>query len=306
MVEGEAIPCGATTSEPATAFPPEGDFPMKTWFITGASRGLGAEIADRALRAGDNVVATARDPSALSSRFGERANLLAARLDVTQPTEPNAAVQAALGRFGAIDVLVNNAGHGLVGAVEEASAAEIQQLFSVNVLGLLSVTRAVLPSMRARRRGHVINMSSIGGYRGATGFGVYCATKFAVEGLSEAMRAELAPLGVHVTAVEPGYFRTDFLDPASLRTSAAVIADYAQTAGRIRAQVGDLNHRQPGDPAKLGEAILRLANVPEPPVRLPLGDDTVAAISAKHARDREILETWGNLALETGHRQDEI
>jgi NAD(P)-dependent dehydrogenase (short-subunit alcohol dehydrogenase family) len=211
-----------------------------------------------------------------------------------------------LGRFGAIDVLVNNAGHGLVGAVEEASAAEIQQLFSVNVLGLLSVTRAVLPSMRARRRGHVINMSSIGGYRGATGFGVYCATKFAVEGLSEAMRAELAPLGVHVTAVEPGYFRTDFLDPASLRTSASVIADYAQTAGRVRAQVGDLNHQQPGDPAKLAEAILRLANMPEPPVRLPLGADTVAAIAAKHARDREILATWGNLASETGHRQDEI
>jgi NAD(P)-dependent dehydrogenase (short-subunit alcohol dehydrogenase family) len=109
-----------------------------------------------------------------------------------------------------------------------------------------------------------------------------------------------------VTAVEPGYFRTDFLDPASLRTSASVIADYAQTAGRVRAQVGDLNHQQPGDPAKLAEAILHLANVPEPPVRLPLGDDTVAAISAKHARDREILETWGNLALETGHRQDEI
>ncbi|WP_421736398.1 oxidoreductase [Caulobacter sp.] len=277
---------------------------MKTWFITGAARGLGAQITERALQAGDNVIATARDPSAVATRFGERANLLAARLDVTQPAEAKTAVQAALDRFGAIDVLVNNAGYGLVGAVEEASASEIEQLFAVNVFGLLAVTREVLPSMRARRGGHVINMSSIGGYRGAAGFGVYCATKFAVEGLSEALQAELAPLGVHVTAVEPGYFRTDFLDPASLKISAPTIADYAGTAGAVRTRVGGLNHQQPGDPARLADAVLRLANMPAPPVRLPLGADTVAAIAAKHARDSEILATWGGWAADTGHQAD--
>ncbi|WP_066681142.1 oxidoreductase [Caulobacter sp. CCH9-E1] len=277
---------------------------MKTWFITGAARGLGARIAERALQAGDRVVATARDPSAVTMRFGQRANLLAARLDVTQPAQAKTAVQAALDQFGPIDVLVNNAGYGLVGAVEEASAGEIEQLFAVNVFGLLAVTRAVLPTMRARRSGHIINMSSIGGYRGAAGFGVYCATKFAVEGLTEALHAELAPLGIHVSAVEPGYFRTDFLDPTSLKISQPAIADYAETAGAVRIRVDGLNHQQPGDPAKLAEAVLRLANMPAPPVRLPLGADTVAAIAAKHARDSEILATWGGLAADTGHRAD--
>ncbi len=273
---------------------------MKTWFITGAARGLGARIAEAALEAGDRVVAAARNPAAVTERFGRADNLLATALDVTQPAQVKAAVQAATDRFGAIDVLVNNAGYGLLGAVEEASAEDVQRVFAVNVFGLLTVTREVLPIMRARRAGHIINMSSIGGYRGAAGFGVYCATKFAVEGLTEALHAELAPLGVHVSAVEPGYFRTEFLDAASLQTSQPEISDYANTAGLVRRRVVELNKQQPGDPAKLADAVLRLTRSDEPPVRLPLGADTVAAIVAKHARDAEILAKWGDVATASG------
>ena len=205
---------------------------MKTWFITGASRGFGALVVERALKKGDRVVATARNPQAVIDRFGENPNLLAVALDVTDEGQATAAARAAVDRFGGIDILLNNAGFGLMGAVEETSAAEVETVFRTNVFGLLAVTRAVLPYMRERRSGHIINISSITGYSAVTGFGVYSATKFAVEGLSEALHSELAPLGIHVTSVEPGFFRTDFLDASSLLVSPARIADYAETAGK--------------------------------------------------------------------------
>jgi NAD(P)-dependent dehydrogenase (short-subunit alcohol dehydrogenase family) len=273
---------------------------MTVWFITGASRGFGALVAQRALEKGDTVVATARDPKAIVDRIGSHPGLLALALDVTQRDQAFAAAQAAVDCFGAIDVLLNNAGFGLMGAVEEASQDEIEAVFRTNVFGLLAVTQAVLPHMRKARSGRILNISSIGGYRGSAGFGVYGATKFAVEALSEALRAELAPLGIHVTAVEPGYFRTDFMDASSLKVSRTVIADYSETAGKVRANAGRVNGAQPGNPARLAAIMVELAHHPDPPVRLPLGADTVAAIEAKHASDAAILDRWRTVSLSTG------
>ena len=272
---------------------------MKTWFITGASRGFGALVAQLALNNGDNVVATARDPRSIAARLGEHPRLLALALDVTDEAQAHAAAAAAVARFGGIDVLLNNAGYGLLGAVEEATGAEVEALYRTNVFGLLAVTRAVLPQMRAQRSGRILNISSIGGYRAAAGFGVYCSTKFAVEGLSEALHAELAPLGIHATVVEPGYFRTDFLDSTSLSVSSGSIDDYNATAGAVRGAAAGLNHQQPGDPERLARVLLEFADAPNPPVRLPLGSDTVAAIEAKHSADAQLLETWRTVAIST-------
>ncbi|TCR66568.1 oxidoreductase [Bosea sp. BK604] len=272
---------------------------MATWFITGASRGFGARIARLALAKGDNVAATARNPHAVSEQLGEHPNLLPLALDVTDEAQCRAAAAAAVERFGRIDVLLNNAGYGLLGAVEEASAAEVEALYRTNVFGLLAVTRAILPQMRAQRSGRILNISSIGGYRAGAGFGVYSSTKFAVEGLSESLHAELAPLGIHVTVVEPGYFRTDFLDSSSLAVSKASIADYHETAGKVRNVASGLNHEQPGDPDKLAKVLVDFADAPNPPVRLPLGSDTVAAIAAKHASDDKILAEWRAISVST-------
>src|SRR5690606_7587786 len=184
-------------------------------------------------------------------------------------------------------------------AVEEASGAEVEKLYRTNVFGLLAVTRAVLPIMRAQRAGRILNISSIGGYRAAAGFGVYCSTKFAVEGLSEALHAELAPLGIHVTVVEPGYFRTDFLDATSLSVSPASISDYNATAGAVRNVASDLNHAQPGDPQRLARVLVEFVASPNPPVRLPLGSDTVAAIEAKHEADAAIVAEWRSVSVST-------
>jgi NAD(P)-dependent dehydrogenase (short-subunit alcohol dehydrogenase family) len=268
---------------------------MKTWFITGASRGFGLRIARLALERGHNVVATARNAASV----GAHERLLALSLDVTDESQAHTAAATAVERFGQIDVLLNNAGFGLLGAVEEATAHEVERLYRTNVFGLLHVTRAVLPYMRARRSGHILNISSIGGYRGAAGFGIYSSTKFAVEGLSEALYAELAPLGIHVTVVEPGYFRTDFLDASSLSVSQNGIADYNGTAGAVRGRAADLNHSQPGDPERLAQVLVDFTDATDPPIRLPLGSDTVAAIEAKHAADAAILAKWRRVSVST-------
>jgi NAD(P)-dependent dehydrogenase (short-subunit alcohol dehydrogenase family) len=272
---------------------------MKTWFITGASRGFGHRIAKLALEQGDNVVATARSAEAVIEALGRRERLLALSLDVTDEAQAKATAAAAVEAFGSIDVLLNNAGFGLLGAVEEASAEDVERVYRTNVFGLLNVTRAVLPTMRAQRSGRILNISSIGGYRAGPGFGVYSSTKFAVEGLSESLHAELAPLGVHVTVVEPGYFRTDFLDATSLTVSGGEIADYAETAGRVRRIAAELNHGQPGDPDRLAQVLVDFADAANPPVRLPLGSDTVAAIEAKHISDAEIVAKWREVSVST-------
>lgn len=272
---------------------------MRTWFVTGASRGFGALIAERALQNGDAVVATARNPTDVRVRLGDHPNLLAVPLDVTHEEQAHQAVADAIKRFGRIDVLVNNAGFGLLGAVEEASAAEVERVFGTNVFGLLAVTRAVLPHMRRQRSGHVLNVSSIGGYQAYQGWGVYGATKFAVEGISEALAQEVAALGIRVTVVEPGFFRTDFLDQHSLVKTALEIDDYEGSVGAVRRFAESANHAQPGDPSKLAEAILALVNAPTPPLRLPLGSDTVARIEAKNAFVGSELAAWRELALST-------
>lgn len=272
---------------------------MKTWFITGASRGFGALIVERALAKGDAVVATARNPQIVVERFGTHPNLLAVALDVTNEVQAVAAAKAAIDRFGRIDILLNNAGFGVMGAVEETSAAEVEAVYRTNVFGLLTVTRAILPHMRGARSGRILNISSIGGYRGAAGFGIYSSTKFAVEGISEALHDELAPLGIHVTAVEPGYFRTDFLDASSLSVSANRIPDYDATAGKVRTVATGLSHNQPGDPQKLADVLVAFVDAPNPPVRLPLGSDTVAAIKRKHDDDRAILAEWRTVSVST-------
>ncbi len=272
----------------------------KTWLITGASRGFGAEIAKAVLAAGDAVIATARNQTALQL-LGASKDLLAVSMDVTQETQVQEAVAAGLDKFGQIDVLVNNAGFGLLGAIEESTLEEVESLYRTNVFGVLNVIRAVLPSMRQHRSGHIINLSSIGGYRASAGWGIYNSTKFAVEGITEALHHELAPLGIHVTVVEPGYFRTDFLDHTSLRKTATQISDYAETVGKIRAFAAERNHQQPGDPTKLAQAILQLAAANKPPLRLPLGTDTLQAIAQKNAYVEQETATWRALAESTNY-----
>jgi NAD(P)-dependent dehydrogenase (short-subunit alcohol dehydrogenase family) len=271
----------------------------RVWFITGASRGIGALIAEAALADGNAVVAAGRNVTAIVERLGDSAALLPVALDVTDEAQAKAAMQAAVDKFGRVDVLVNNAGFGLLGAVEECADKDVRRMYDTNVFGLLNVTRAVLPTMRANCSGHVINISSIGGYRGSAGFGVYSSTKFAVEGITEAMHAELKPLGIRATVVEPGYFRTDFLDASSLVVAPDVIDDYDATSGAVRRKAMQLNHNQPGDPKKLAAAMIRLVDAPAPPLRLPLGTDTLAAIATKNAYVTQETEAWKELSAST-------
>jgi NAD(P)-dependent dehydrogenase (short-subunit alcohol dehydrogenase family) len=272
----------------------------KTWFITGAGRGLGADIATAALKAGDRVVATGRQRSAVSDRLGpDNANLLALALDVSDAGQARTAVAAALARFGAIDVLVNNAGYGHLGYFEETTAADIEAQYATNVFGLFNVTRAVLPAMRAARQGHVFNLSSVAGYRGIETGSLYCSSKFAVEGFSEALAGELAPFGIHVTIVEPGPFRTDFLTPESLRFVATEVADYADRRDAMRASFEQRNGRQPGDPVLLAEALVKLAGEAKPPLRFTAGAMAVNGLDAKLAAMKVELDRWRELALAT-------
>ncbi|KRB83588.1 oxidoreductase [Duganella sp. Root198D2] len=275
----------------------------KVWFITGASRGFGLLIARDALERGDSVVAAARNPQAIVDALGVHPKLLPVQLDVTKEAAAVVATQAAIERFGRIDVLVNNAGYGILGAVEETSAEEVRRNYETNVFGLLNVSRAVLPVMRQQRSGRVLNISSLGGYQAYYGWGVYGSTKFAVEGLSEAMTQELAPLGVHVTVVEPGFFRTDFLDATSLVETAVRIEEYQDTVGAMRTFAAGANHAQPGDPARLSQAVLKLADAEQPPLRLQLGSDAVARAYAKHRQVEQELAQWKELALSTDFEQ---
>ncbi|CAM4136435.1 putative oxidoreductase [Mycobacterium basiliense] len=274
----------------------------KVWFLTGASRGFGLEIARAILSRGDRVVATARRADQLRTHLPDAdGSMLAVDLDVTNAEQVTRAVQAAVDAFGRIDVVVNNAGRGLLGAVEEASDAAIRAVYEVNVFGTLTVLRGVLPIMRGQRAGHVINISSVGGLLGSAGWGIYNSTKFAMEGFSEALAKELAPLGIWVTIVEPGYFRTDFLDVSSLGTEETVIADYEPTAGAMRAHALDVNHAQPGDPVKAAAAIVDIASATEPPVHLLLGTDCVAAVEEKIQQLTSDINSWRDVSVSTDH-----
>ena len=266
------------------------------WLVTGAARGLGLEIARAALAEGHAVIATARDEERVAEALADAPadRLLAARLDVGDRVGAEAVVAAGELRFGSIDVLVNNAGFGLLGTVEEVSDAEARAIFDTNVFGLLTVTRAVLPGMRRRGSGRILNIGSMAGFDVSASWALYAASKFAVEAISDGLRLELAPLGIHATVVEPGLLRTDFLDDSSLRRAERTIEDYGMAGVRDWADAN--NRAQPGDPVKAARAIVALATIAEPPARLPLGDDAIACIEGKLERVAGELERWRPLA----------
>jgi NAD(P)-dependent dehydrogenase (short-subunit alcohol dehydrogenase family) len=239
---------------------------MTTWFITGCSTGIGKELAKAVLANGSNAVVTARNPAAVQDIVvGHPSTALALPLDVTNKAQIKEAVAAAESRFGGVDVLVNNAGYGFRGAVEEADDEEIRQVFETNFFGLVALTQAALPGMRNRRRGHIINISSTAGRMAQPGSGFYSATKFAVGGLSDALRKELKPLGIHVTVVEPSGFRTDFAG-RSLQQSKRTIDDYDATAGARRKERTNSHGRQPGDPVRAAAALIQITQFGSPPL----------------------------------------
>ena len=266
-----------------------------TWLITGASSGLGRAIAEAALERGYNVVATARSKTALADIAGSGSGrLFTARLDVTDKQTIRSAVSEAEQQFGGIDVLVNAAGYGYLAAVEEGEDDGIRAQFETNVFGLLDVTKAVLPTMRARRRGMIINLSSLGGLVafGATGY--YHATKFAVEALSESLSHEVAPLGIKVMIVEPGAFRTDWAGRSMVESSLS-IEDYKETAGQRRLATRAVSGNQPGDPEKAAAAIIDAAQAEQPPLRLLLGGSALKVAYDRLDKLRENFDAWAHV-----------
>ena len=262
------------------------------WFITGCSTGFGRELARLVLDRGWRAVITARKPEQIQDLvYGHEQNALALKLDVTDKANVADAVHQAEAKFGEIDVLVNNAGYGYLAAIEEGEDDAVRALFETNFFGLVELTKAVLPGMRARKSGHIVNISSIGGLVsfGATGY--YHATKYAVEGLSESLALELAPLGIHVTIVEPGPFRTDW-SGRSIIQSATRIPDYDETAGKRRQQTEANSGKQVGDPVRGSEAIIKAVESPNPPLRLILGKPGLGIVRKKLDAVKHDLDTW--------------
>lgn len=273
---------------------------MPTWLITGCSTGLGRHLAEAVLARGYNAIVTARDATKVQDLVDANPDTaLALALDVTEDTQVTKAVQQAEERFGGVDVLVNNAGYGYRAAVEEGEEPEVATLFATNFFGPVAMIKAVLPGMRARRNGAIVNISSIGARISPPGSGYYSATKAALEAMSASLRRELEPLGITVTVVEPGGFRTDFAG-RSLQQSRDAIADYADTAGRRRKEHDTAHGNQPGDPARAAQAIITAVEAPDSPFLLLLGKDALAGFRAVvDAQDKE-LEAWEELSLSTG------
>ena len=273
----------------------------RVWLITGASSGFGLAIAQAALGRGDTVVATSRRVDAIPREKGERIALLP--LDVTDPDQRRATVDEVIRRFGRIDVLVNNAGRTQVGAVEETTDEELRDLFELHFFAPAALTRAVLPQMRKQGGGTIVQMSSVGGQVTAAGFGAYCATKFALEGLTETLREEVAPFGIRTLIVEPGAFRTGLFRPGAAYMSAEM-ADYAETVGPTRAYVRDDHLKQPGDPARAAEAILDALDSDDPPPRLVLGADAIGNIRARLDRLSTELDRWERVGRATAIEEE--
>jgi len=268
----------------------------RIWFITGISSGLGAALAQAVLERGDFVIGTFRradQTEAFNVRYGDRG--LALTVDVTRPDEVDRAAQTVGDRFGRVDVLVNNAGFGFAGAAEETSENELRKVFDTNFFGAVAVTRAFLPLLRRQGRGHILQLSSHSGVKGFPGFGAYSASKFALEGWSEALAAEVAPLGLRVTLLEPGPFRTRFAAEAFGEAS-QVIDAYAATAGAFRTRMKQVNGQQEGDPDKAARAILALVDHEQPPLRLPLGRIAIGTIRAKLESVQADLTAWESVA----------
>jgi NAD(P)-dependent dehydrogenase (short-subunit alcohol dehydrogenase family) len=271
------------------------------WFITGCSTGFGYELAKLILSGGGKAAVTARNPESLAELVeghGDRA--LPLRLNVDDQRQIEAGVQAALDRFGRIDVLVNNAGYGYQAAIEEGVDAEIRAQFETNVFGLFAITRACLPAMRRQRRGHVINITSIGGLVGFAASGYYCASKHAIEGWSDTLAVETAPLGIKVTCVEPGPFRTDWAG-RSLRQTPNVIADYAETAGARMTMTSGYSGQQPGDPVRAAQAIIDIALSEHAPRHLVMGAFAFDTATKRLKARLDEIEAWRETALATDY-----
>lgn len=270
----------------------------KTWFISGSSRGLGRALTEAALAAGNRVVASARDTvplEPLRERFGERLRL--AKLDVTDDAAAQAAIGLAVEAYGDIDVVVNNAGYGELGSVEDTGLASFRQQIEVNLIGTIIVTKAAIPVLRRQRRGHIVQVSSVGGRIGAPARAAYSAAKWGVEGFSESLAREMALIGVHVTIVEPGGFRTGFAQTAHATGEGR--AEYDVVVGAAVRMQRDYDGRQPGDPAKAAAVLLKLVEMDRPPLRIALGSDAVNAISATDRQRLEELESWRALSVST-------
>jgi NAD(P)-dependent dehydrogenase (short-subunit alcohol dehydrogenase family) len=277
----------------------------RVWLITGGSSGFGRALAEAALARGDRVAATARRAERLGDlvrEAPERAHAVA--LDLADPEGPARAVDGVLGRFGRVDVLVNNAGHGQVGAVEETTEEELREIFDVHVFGPAALVRAVLPAMRRQGSGAIVQMSSFGGQVAYPGFSAYCATKFALEGFSEALAAEVAPFGVKILVVEPGAFRTGFSGGALAQSRQ--MTEYAGTVGPTREMITGIDGTQPGDPAKAARAILAALDSEDTPLRLPLGADAVEGIRGKLDSVRAELDRWEAVSLATAFEEPHV
>jgi short-subunit dehydrogenase len=267
----------------------------RVWFITGASTGFGRLLAEELLKRGERVIATARDVSKvadLEEQYPDKAR--AFTLDITKPAEIESVAERAISSFGSVDVLVNNAGYGVNGAIEEVSEDEFEPMFQTNIYGVIRTTRAFLPHFRQRRSGHILNLSSIGGLIGSAGWGFYNTTKFAVEGFSEALAGEMKPLGVYVTVVEPGPFRTDFLGRSG-KLAERELPEYAATAGKAREYLQTQSGKQPGDPQKAVEALIALVNAPEPPLHLILGKIALTRFRDKLAQWQKEIAAWESI-----------
>ncbi|CCH54010.1 short-chain dehydrogenase/reductase SDR [Fibrisoma limi BUZ 3] len=275
---------------------------QKVWFVTGASKGLGLSLVKQLIDKGYRVAATSRNADDLRRAVpADSAQLLPLQVDLKTEASVREAIQATVQHFGRIDVVVNNAGYGMAGSIEELTDQEARENFDINVFGTLNVIRSVMPQLRSQQAGHIINIASIGGFFGSfPGFGIYCATKFAVEGLSESLAAEVKPFGVNVTVVEPGYFRTEFLTTGSLAVPANPINAYESVRATQQAHQFEINGNQPGDPEKAVAALIQLAAEPNPPLHLFLGQDAYDLAYVKIKAMQDDLETWKHVTVATG------
>jgi NAD(P)-dependent dehydrogenase (short-subunit alcohol dehydrogenase family) len=277
----------------------------KVWLITGSSRGLGRQFVQAALEAGHRVVAAARNPLQLShvvSKYGDRVRAVA--LDVTNEVQAQHAIDAAIETFGGLDVLVNNAGYGNVCPVEDTSLAEFRAQIETNLFGVIIMTKAALPHFRVRRAGHIIQVTSIGGRIGPVGRAPYAAAKFGVEGFSESLYKEVGPLGIKVTIIEPGGFRTDFAGVSTELHEGR--PEYDSTVGATARFQRDYDGNQPGDPAKAAEALLHIASLSDPPLRLLLGSDSYKAAEQAALQKLELDRKWKDLSISTDYASDDI
>lgn len=275
---------------------------QKIWFVTGASKGLGLTLTKRLLNEGYKVAATSRNISDLENAVGvNNDHFLPLAVNIKSEESVQEAIEKTISTFGKIDVVVNNAGYGMLGGLEEATDQEARDNFEVNVFGALNVIRKALPYLRGQQSGHIINISSIGGLVGGfPGFGIYCATKFAVNGFSEALDAEVKPFGIKVTIVEPGYFRTNFLSQGSLVTPKNPIAEYQSIRDSQNLHQNQMDQQQAGDPEKAAAAMIKIVSDPNPPLNLFLGADAYQLANQKITSLQNDLETWKELTTSTG------